>query len=47
MSVAIPPLKFCTDNAAMIALVGLKYLEKGISSDLNTGVFARASIAAE
>jgi N6-L-threonylcarbamoyladenine synthase len=47
MSVAIPPLKFCTDNAAMIALTGLKYLEKGQFSDLNTGVFARASIAAE
>lgn len=47
MNVAIPPLKFCTDNAAMIALTGLKYLEKGFASDLNTGVFARASIAAE
>ncbi len=45
--VAIPPLKFCTDNAAMIGLTGLKYLEKGYTSDLNTGVFARASIAAE
>ena len=47
VNVAIPPLKFCTDNAAMIALTGLKYLEKGMFSDLNTGVFARASIAAE
>lgn len=44
---AIPPLRFCTDNAAMIGLTGLKYLEKGFTSDLNTGVFARASIAAE
>lgn len=47
ISVAIPPLRFCTDNAAMIGLTGLRYLEKGLFSDLNTGVFARASIAAE
>lgn len=47
ISVAIPPLRFCTDNAAMIGLTGLKYLEQGKFSDLNTGVFARASIAAE
>ncbi len=47
IQVAIPPLRFCTDNAAMIALTGLKYLEKGFTSNLNTGVFARANIAAE
>ena len=47
ITTAIPPLRFCTDNAAMIGLTGLKYLNKGLFSDLNTGVFARASIAAE
>lgn len=47
IQVAIPPLRFCTDNAAMIGLTGLKYLNKGYTSNLNTGVFARASIAAE
>ncbi len=45
--VAIPPLRFCTDNAAMIALTGLNYLKRGITSDLETGVFARSSLAAE
>lgn len=47
ITVAIPPLRFCTDNAAMIGLTGLRYLNKGFTSNLNTGVFARASIAAE
>lgn len=30
----IPSPKFCTDNAAMIAWVGLQYLKQGIQSDL-------------
>lgn len=47
IQVAIPPLRFCTDNAAMIGLTGLKYLQKGQFSDLNTGVFARANISGQ
>lgn len=30
---AIPPLRYCTDNAAMIAFTGLKKFENGESSD--------------
>lgn len=33
VALAIPPLKFCTDNAAMIALTGLKQFEAGKRSD--------------
>ncbi len=34
---AIPPLRYCTDNAAMIGLVGLKHLNRGAVSDLRVG----------
>lgn len=34
IKVLIPPLEFCTDNAAMIAMAGYKLYKKGISSDL-------------
>ncbi|MBZ4650118.1 UGMP family protein [Thermosipho africanus Ob7] len=33
IKVLIPPLEFCTDNAAMIAMAGYKLYKKGISSD--------------
>lgn len=32
---AIPPLRYCTDNAAMIGLVGLKRMNLGEFSDMN------------
>lgn len=34
IKVLIPPLEFCTDNAAMIAMAGYKLYKKGLSSDL-------------
>ncbi len=34
---AIPPLRYCTDNAAMIGFVGLKHLRAGKTSPLNMG----------
>lgn len=43
-SIAIPPARFCTDNAAMIALVGQQYLEKGFVSEQKTGALARAPV---
>ncbi len=36
-SVVIPPLRYCTDNAAMIGYTGILYLNKGINSEINIG----------
>jgi N6-L-threonylcarbamoyladenine synthase len=33
LTLAIPPIRFCTDNAAMIGLVGLLQLERGLVAD--------------
>ena len=40
----IPPLEYCTDNAAMIAWVGYRYYKKGIFADLKLNPDARSSI---
>ena len=39
-----PPIKLCTDNAAMIAFTGLEYLKSGIVSDMNFRPRARWSL---
>ncbi|WP_039914114.1 tRNA (adenosine(37)-N6)-threonylcarbamoyltransferase complex transferase subunit TsaD [Treponema phagedenis] len=36
-----PPLKFCTDNAAMIAGLGYQYLSRGITSPYTVGASPR------
>ena len=35
--VVIPPIRYCTDNAAMIGYAGILQLNKGLQSDLNLG----------
>lgn len=41
MAVHIPSLKFCTDNAAMIACAANDHFEHGHRSSLNLGVYSR------
>lgn len=36
-SVVIPPLRYCTDNAAMIGYAGILYLNRGQHSEVNLG----------
>lgn len=43
---ALPPLRYCTDNAAMIGLAGLRRLERGESSSADTGP-SPSSLAAD
>ncbi len=38
---AVPPMKWCTDNAAMIALVGLEKFEREVFDDLDVSARAR------
>ncbi len=44
LSLHIPSIQLCGDNAAMIAAVGYHYLKKGICTDLNADVYSRARV---
>jgi len=44
LRVLFPPLKFCTDNAAMIACAAAEHLERGHRSPLTLGVQSRMSL---
>lgn len=45
LRVLFPPLKFCTDNAAMIACAAADHLNQGHQSPLTLGVQSRMSLA--
>ena len=36
-TIVIPPLRYCTDNAAMIGYAGILHLNQSEKSDLNLG----------
>jgi N6-L-threonylcarbamoyladenine synthase len=38
--VHIPSPAFCTDNAAMVGVVGYEYLKRGIRSDFSLNAFS-------
>jgi N6-L-threonylcarbamoyladenine synthase len=40
VKVYIPPPSFCTDNAAMVGVVGYEYLKRGIRSPLSLNAFS-------
>ncbi len=44
ISVSIPSLKFCTDNAAMIACAASDHFDRGHRSRLDLGVYSRLSL---
>ncbi|MGB3535182.1 MAG: tRNA (adenosine(37)-N6)-threonylcarbamoyltransferase complex transferase subunit TsaD [Microcoleaceae cyanobacterium] len=41
LSVVFPPLKYCTDNAAMIACAAANHLNQGHTSKITLGTFSR------
>lgn len=42
-TLVIPPLKYCTDNAAMIGYTGLLHLNEGKKADLSLGPMAQST----
>ncbi|MFM5898315.1 MAG: tRNA (adenosine(37)-N6)-threonylcarbamoyltransferase complex transferase subunit TsaD, partial [Dolichospermum sp.] len=44
LRVLFPPLKFCTDNAAMIGCAAAEHLFRGHRSSLTLGVHSRLSL---
>ena len=44
LKVLFPPLKYCTDNAAMIGCAAVEHLSKGHTSNLNLGVHSRLGL---
>jgi N6-L-threonylcarbamoyladenine synthase len=40
VNVYIPSPSFCTDNAAMVGVVGYEYLKRGIQSPLSLNAFS-------
>jgi N6-L-threonylcarbamoyladenine synthase len=44
LEVSFPPPRLCGDNGAMVAGIACKYLERGESTSLDTGVSARVSL---
>jgi N6-L-threonylcarbamoyladenine synthase len=45
LRVLFPPLKFCTDNAAMIACAAAEHFQRGHTSSLTLGAQSRMSLA--